>query len=113
MDSRYERIRRYPRIAAEHAVLVRKVTPDGGEGFVKTQVVGLGGCMLLGDQEMGIGTSLELLISVDHRVVKARGEVVYERQADGMRVEIGVRFVDVETDDLAVIQGLFVFDAVE
>ncbi len=111
MEGPYGRVRRFPRIPAEHAVLVRKVAPEGVEGFVKTRVLGLGGCMFRSDQEIGVGTTLELLLSVDDRVVKAAGEVVYERPAPGGEREVGVAFLHVAKEDLAVILELFPEDA--
>ena len=41
--------RRYPRVDAENVVLVKRLGGVPLEGFTKTRVLGLGGCMLLSD----------------------------------------------------------------
>jgi len=95
--------RRYPRIASQHAVLARKVG-DGLEEFGRTNSIALGGCSFIADEPLGVGSPLELLITVDGLVVRAHGKVVYELDNAG-RKEIGVEFAGV--DDTAAIERLF------
>jgi len=103
MTDRFSTPRRYPRIASHHAVLARKVS-DGLEEFGRTKSIAVGGCSFVADEAMGIGSPLELLITVDGGVVRAHGTVVYEIDKDG-RKEIGVEFAGV--DDTAAIERLF------
>lgn len=101
--------RRFPRIPSENALLVRKLGPEAVEGFAKTQVVGLGGCMFVSDGPVGVGAYLDLLISVRGRVVKALGRVVYEtaKPEPDAEVEVGVEFVKITPHDQQVIESLF------
>lgn len=99
--------RRFPRIPSENALLVRKLGPEAVEGFAKTQVVGLGGCMFVSDESIGVGSYLDLLISVRGRVVKALGRVVYETPKAESEVEVGVEFVKITPHDQQVIESLF------
>ena len=56
--------RRFPRITAEHAVMVTKAGAETLEEFAKTRDLGLGGCMFLSDEPVGPGSVIELLISL-------------------------------------------------
>jgi hypothetical protein len=99
--------RRFPRIPSENAVLVKRCSPAAIEGFAKTQVVGLGGCMFVSDEPLGIGSFLDLLISVRGKVAKATGKVVYELPKTDQHIEVGVEFVGIAPHDREVIQTLF------
>lgn len=99
--------RRFPRISSEHTVLVKKLGPEVTETFVKTRQVGLGGCMFINEAPLEAGTIIEMLISVNLRVVTALARVVYEiPNADGGS-QIGVEFVEISPADREVIEGLF------
>ena len=98
--------RRFPRIAAEHAVLVSKAGAGALEEFAKTRNLGLGGCMFLSDEPLGQGSVVEILISLAGRVVPAAGRVVYERASDH-RFEIGVEFLRLERADREFLQSFF------
>ena len=111
MTEDYSAKRRFPRISSENAVLVKKLGPEVLEGFAKTRVVGLGGCMFVSDEPMGTGTGLEILISVRGRIAKAYGKVVYEIPQDEAKIEVGVEFVGISPPDKEVIQSLFWSDA--
>ena len=106
MSDDYATKRRFPRIPSENAVLVKKTGPEESEGFAKTQVVGGGGCMFLSDESIGVGSRVELLISVHGRVIRARARVVYEIPRDDGQREVGVEFTDIGADDRGVIEGL-------
>jgi len=99
--------RRFPRIPSENAVLVKKLGPEELEGFAKTRVVGMGGCMFISDEALGVDAYLDLLISVRGRVVKTRGRVVYEIPQGGDEVEVGVEFVQISPHDRDIIEELF------
>lgn len=107
MTDEYSMRRRFPRIPSENALLVKKLEAERIEGFAKTRVVGLGGCMFVSDEHLGKGTHLEILISVRGHVAKAIGQVVYEVARGPKEIEIGVEFVDLPAPDREVIQGLF------
>lgn len=97
-----ERRRRYPRVPSKNSVLVKKLseTTHGVEGFAKTRVVGLGGCMFVSDESLGVGSFLDLLISVKGTVAKAMAKVVYEipKEVEG-NFEVGAEFIHIcETD---------------
>lgn len=107
MDNNPGGQRRFPRIGSENAVLVKKIAPDRAEGFVKTRVVGLGGCMFVTDELLGVGALVELLIAVSGRIVKASGRVVYEIPKESQTIEVGIEFLELEDSDRKVIEGLF------
>jgi hypothetical protein len=107
MADEYPEKRRFPRLPAEHAVLVKKLGPGEMEEFAKTQTVGLGGCMVVSDSSLGLGAGVELLISVRGGVVKARGRVVYEIPRGEKAFQIGVEFLRMATGDLKLLQTLF------
>ena len=91
--------RRYPRVAAENVVLVKRLGEVPLEGFTKTRVLGLGGCMLLSDEPLGVGAELEVLLSFSGRVVQTQGRVVYENPKVSGEYEVGVEFLEIARDD--------------
>lgn len=96
-----EHRRRYPRVPSKNSVLVKKLseTDCGVEGFAKTRVVGLGGCMFVSDEQLGSGSFLDLLISVKGTVAKAMAKVVYEIPKEEGSYEVGAEFIHIcETD---------------
>jgi PilZ domain len=100
-------LRRFPRIASHHSVLVTKLD-DGVEGFALTKTIALGGCCVVSPERLGAGSSVELLIAIDREhVIKALGRVVYERLLDDGFSELGVEFVHLNDGDARVIEGLF------
>ncbi|MHB8763357.1 MAG: PilZ domain-containing protein, partial [Deferrisomatales bacterium] len=98
MTHGYAAQRRFPRVPSENALLVHKLGPDAVEGFARTRVVGLGGCMFVSDEPLGVGAHLELLISVHGQVARALGQVVYELPAEGGCLEVGVEFIEVPAE---------------
>ena len=102
-----EALRRFPRIASTHSVLVTKLN-DGAEGFAMTKTMALGGCSFVSSSRLGAGSSVELLIAIDREhVIKALGHIVYERVLDDGFAEVGVEFVHLNDDDAKAIEGLF------
>jgi|WetSurMetagenome_2_1015567.scaffolds.fasta_scaffold492327_2 hypothetical protein len=107
MADEHREKRRFPRIPAEYAVLVKKLGAAEVEEFAKTRTVGLGGCMVVSDTPLGLGSGVELLISVRGGVVKAHGRVVYEIPKDEGAYQVGVEFLRMSTGDLKLLQALF------
>ena len=97
--------RRYPRIASHHAVLLKKMGEHPIEEFARTSTIAVGGCSFVTSEEVGAGSSLELLIAVEGGVVNARGRVVYENEIGDGRREVGVEFTSL--DDAERITALF------
>jgi hypothetical protein len=91
--------RRYPRIPAQHVVMVRSQGIRPLEEFARTRTLGLGGCMFVSTEPLGFGTPLDLAIALDGRVVRTESRVVYERQQGRNAHEVGVEFVDLSAAD--------------
>ena len=98
--------RRFPRIPSQNSVLVQGVSEGSGEAFVPTRTISLGGCSFLNRTELAEGQILQLLISVDQRVVKAKAQVVYSRPSVDDRWEVGVQFGELDPGDREIIGGL-------
>jgi hypothetical protein len=102
-----EAIRRFPRIASHHSVLVTKLD-DGIEGFAMTKTMALGGCSVVSSERVGVGSRVELLIALDRdHVIKALGRAVYERVLEDGFSEVGVEFTHLNDDDARAIEKLF------
>jgi c-di-GMP-binding flagellar brake protein YcgR len=99
--------RRYPRLAAQHAVLVRRAAPEAEESFAPTRSLSFGGCSFLSPEAFGPGAVVDLLISVQDRVVDAAARVVYENPGADGRNEIGVEFLRIEPADREFLRSLF------
>lgn len=99
--------RRYPRIPAEHAILVKRIGEDEEEGLGKTQVVGLGGCMFVHDQPLEIGAVIEMLLNVHSEVIRATARVTWVRPHLPKGVEVGVEFLFISDAHKTVLQRLF------
>ena len=104
-DNEHE-MRRFPRIEAMQAVLVRKVDDEGSEKLVPTRTIAVGGCSLVTDEPLGIGSDVELMIAVDQNVVNARGRVVYEVSSGDGRTENGIQFTRIDDQAALAIQRL-------
>ena len=98
MSNRPEDLRRFSRVSSHCTVLVRSLTQAGIEEFAHTKTLGLGGCAIVADEEVPLDTILELLMTLDHQVIQARGRVVYDRPMDDGRHEIGLEFTHVDDD---------------
>lgn len=105
-----EELRRFPRIASRHSVLVKKVGERGDhlvEEFGSTKTIALGGCSFTALEKLGTNSDVELLIAVEGRVINASGRVVYERDLPDGRFEIGVEWARLEPADASRIAELF------
>jgi hypothetical protein len=105
VDQERER-RRFVRFPAELAVLVQKLGPQGEENLGKTEVVGLGGCLFIHPQSLGLEETIELLISAKGSVVRAKGRVAYEKQRADGRYDVGVEFLAMSEEDQAKLEAL-------
>jgi PilZ domain len=103
--------RRFPRVPTQKAVLVKRVGDEASEALAKTRTVSSGGCMFVHHEPLGVGTAVELLISLPSRVIKAQGRVVWETVAHDGAVEVGVEFLDVSAKDRRALEAA-VADAV-
>jgi len=99
--------RRFPRVPAEYAVLVKHLGLEAEEAFAKTRVLGLGGCMFVRDEALGEGAAIELLISIRGQVIKTTARVVYESAHPSGGVEIGCEFLFVSDKDRQILEGVF------
>ncbi len=99
MPERPHEQRRFPRVPAEKALLVKKVGDDASEALAKTRTVGGGGCSFVHHERLGVGSAVELLISLPTRVVKVQGRVAWERVTGPQTVEVGVEFTVVSPKD--------------
>ena len=104
--------RRYPRIPSENAVLVKMLGSEVSEGFAKTFSVGLGGCMFLNTESIGVGAYLDLLISVRGTVAKAMAKVVYELPDDN-GYQVGVEFIQISDADRRLLEILWTPDQIQ
>jgi c-di-GMP-binding flagellar brake protein YcgR len=98
------KIRRFPRIEAEHAVMVRLLGAKAFEEFARTRVIGPGGCMFVSEESLGFGSLMELSIALRGRVVKTDSRVVYEIQ-NGAKHQVGVEFLRISPGDRAFLES--------
>jgi hypothetical protein len=85
--------RRFPRIPAEHVVLVTKVGDEVLEQLGRTRDVSLGGCLFTSGQSFGQGSLVQLLIKLEDEVVDCLARIVYEVPKEGDEHDVGVEFV--------------------
>ena len=97
--------RRYPRVRAEHTALVRTIDADV-EGFARTNAVSVGGCGMLTRERFDEGVAVELMLTLDQRVIHLIGRTVYARSVEGDRLEVGVEFLDVAQEDRELLEEL-------
>jgi hypothetical protein len=97
------KIRRFPRVQAEHAVMLRLLGVRPFEEFARTRVLGPGGCMFVSQESLGFGSLMELSIAVQGRVLRTDSRVVYEiRKGDSHQV--GVEFLRISPADRAFLE---------
>jgi len=105
-DERKNR-RQYPRIPNDYALFVRKIDNGAAGVTAKTSQVGLGGCMFSSDLNLGVGTTLYLVMLVGQEPVEAKARVVYELRKERGGYQIGVEFLEVAPRDRSVLEKLF------
>ena len=99
------RQRRYPRVRCDHPVFVEVISESGPQGFSRTRSLGEGGCSFKSPENFGDLSLTKLAISVEGKVVKADGRVVYERPQEG-GYEVGIEFLRLPADDRLHIRAL-------
>jgi hypothetical protein len=99
-------VRRFPRVQAVHAVMVRLLGVQAFEEFARTRVLGPGGCMFVSEESLGYGSLMELSIALRGRVVKTDSRVVYEIQKSATEHQVGVEFLRITPTDRAFIESL-------
>jgi c-di-GMP-binding flagellar brake protein YcgR len=103
--------RRFPRVPAENAVLVRTLGSEGPEVMATTRTVSSGGCMFVHRERLGVGTSVELLISLPGRVIKAQARIVWENERANGEVEVGVEFLRINAEDRRALEATVATEA--
>ena len=98
--------RRFPRIPAAHAILVKRLGHPDEEVFAKTRVVGLGGCSFVYEEPLGRGTVVELLISMRNEVVRATARVVNELRLGDAAYEECMEFLFISDAHRKVLETL-------
>ena len=105
--------RRFPRMEEQTTMLVRTLGKGGIEGFCKGGVLGLGGCEFASTTQIEKGTSLELLIAVENRVVRAGAKVITERKNSEGGFIVGVKFTSIRKRDWEMLESLFAIEGIE
>lgn len=95
--------RRFPRFPARHTALLRTIDAEA-EGFGRTIVVSVGGCGVLTREEIPAGVAVELMMTIDRRVVQVVGRTVYTRPVEDGLTEVGVEFLDVADEDVELLR---------
>ena len=102
--------RRFPRMEEQTTMLVRTLGKGGIEGFCKGGVLGLGGCEFSSTTRIDKGSSLELLIAVENRVVRAGAKVITERRNSEGGYIVGVKFTSIRKRDWEMLESLFALE---
>lgn len=97
-------VRRFPRVPAEHAVMVRLLGVRPFEEFARTRILGPGGCMFVSQESLGFGSLMELSIAVQGRVLKTDCRVVYEIRKGEEEHQVGVEFLRISSADRAFLE---------
>ena len=105
MTEAYPTQRRFPRIPSKNHVFVKKLQDETMGSFSKTLELGLGGCMFVSNETWEPGTTLNMLISVQDRVIEAKARVVYERPRDS-QFEMGVEFLELDPIERVILEKL-------
>lgn len=103
----YAKERRFPRLASENPVLVTRLDDDHVGSLTVTRSLGLGGCLAITDEKLGVGARVKVVISVHGAVVEATGRVVYETVRPDRRFDTGIEFLELPALDRVVIERLF------
>lgn len=98
--------RRFPRAASEHIARVRVLSERRPEQLAQTRVVSAGGCMLVSETSIGSGSLLEVMISLDGRLLRADGRVAWERRKGQAEHEVGIEFLRITPRDRDVLERL-------
>lgn len=102
--------RRFPRLEENLAALVRCTTPWNVEGLYRTSTLGMGGCELVGARSFGVGSTLDALLSLEGRVIRFKGRVVYERWRPSGSLGIGVEFRRLDNQAKELLESFFALE---
>ena len=91
--------RRFPRASAQHPVRVRVLSERRPEQLTLTRIISPGGCMLVSESSIGFGSLLELMITLEGRLLRADGRVVWERRKGQAEHEVGIEFLRINRRD--------------
>lgn len=105
--------RRFPRVQAQHVCMVRLLGVQPFEEFARTREIGPGGCMFVSEESLGYGSLMELSISLQGRVLKTDGRVVYEISKSSTEHQVGVEFLRISPGDLAFLEKVVVSRGVD
>ncbi|HSK76354.1 MAG TPA: PilZ domain-containing protein [Thermoanaerobaculia bacterium] len=97
--------RRFTRVKAEHAVMVRLLGTQRFEEFARTRILGPGGCMFVSEESLGFGSLMELSIALQGRVLKTDSRVVYEISKSPTEHQVGVEFLRIAPADRAFLES--------
>lgn len=61
---------------------------------------------MLTAEQLEPGLAVELMLTLDQRVIHLIGRTVYSRRMEGNHVEVGVEFVDVPAEDRELLEDL-------
>jgi hypothetical protein len=97
--------RRYPRIIVDNAVLIRQLGIDSREHFGRLSNLGAGGCGMIIQERLGVGSRLGLLIAFNQGTARTSGRVVYERECPLKTdaVQVGIEFTTMSDHDRSLI----------
>lgn len=99
--------RRFPRVAARNAVRLTRLDAGQAGDLFLTKSISLGGCMVIHEGALGMGTPVRLIFYLKDEVAEARGRVVHETARAGGWYDVGVEFVELPTLDRAALESLF------
>ncbi len=102
-ENHYEKIRKHPRVYVEVPAKATLPFDDLPPLSLKTQQLGLGGCMLAGSRHFEEGRVIELKLKLGEHNLTIPAQVLYEFKENEM-VLSGVRFVDLEDKELSILQ---------
>ena len=97
--------RRYPRFPLDTALLL-KVGSNGPEVRAQTLEISAGGCKLVHESSVGVGSIVDLLISAGGLPIRALGRVIYEQPLRGARFQVGVEFLRLDPEDREALAAL-------
>ena len=97
--------RRFPRITVDNAVLIKQLGSHPGEMFGRLSNLGAGGCGMVIQERLGVGSRLGLLIAFNQGTARTGGRVVYERPCPQGRdaIQVGVEFTTMSEHDRSLI----------
>lgn len=72
----------------------------------RTLEISAGGCKLIHETSVGVGCTVELVISAGGHQIRALGRVIYELPLRSPRFQVGVGFLSVAPEDRKALEAL-------